>query len=500
MLNKIMTLFRGLQRAHGIYNISKAEQKKRKVGGDAVTKYEPVTEELWQKHLDGKQGIGIVPITDNNTCWFGAIDIDNYELDLNELDAQIRKNKLPLTLCRTKSGGAHLYLFLKDDVFASVVRKKLSEFCILLGVVGSEIFPKQERLASDKDVGNWINMPYFGGDKTERYAIYNGKKLSLSQFIARAMKTRVTEEQLLAVNIFDHGDILNGAPPCLNSLASNGVMEGSRNSAMFNYCVYLRNRYGDSWKGQVAAVNDKFFSPPLNSKEISVIVKSVDKKEYFFTCTQSPIASYCNKDLCRQCEFGIGYGQQQESTISLGGLTKIMTDPPIWIIDVSGIRFELASDDLLRQDRFRKLCMEKINIYPPRVKTKDWEMLINDRLANVELIEAPDDAGPQGLFWHFLRQYCTGPAQANTRDEILNGKVWNENDRVYFRSADLMAYLDRQKFKYYDSRKIWSILKDRAGAQHSSLELKGVKTRVWSIEQFDIIEGEFDVPQTTGAV
>lgn len=496
MITKMMNLFRGLDRAHGVYNISKAEQRKRKTTGDAYTKYNPVTDELWGKHLKGEQGLGIVPITDNNTCWFGAIDIDVYDLDLKDLEQDINEKKLPLVVCRTKSGGAHLYLFLNEEVPASIVRKKLNEFAMALGHPGVEIFPKQEQLANEKDVGNWINMPYFAGDKTDRYAIKDGKKLTLKQFIPWAESHRVDEDTIQSIDAFGQGNILAGAPPCLLALANSGIVEGGRNSALFNFCVYLRNRYGDAWKSHINDINNEFFNPPLKQKELSVIIKSVDKKDYFFTCNQAPIVSFCNKDLCKKCEFGIGFGMAQESSIALGNLTKILTDPPIWIIDVNGIRFELTSDDLLRQDRFRKLCMEKINIYPPRVKAKDWENLINDRLNNVETVEAPDDAGPAGLFWHYLRQFVTGPAQANTRDEILNGKVWYDDGRIYFRNADLMAYLDRQKFKQFDSRKIWTMIKDAMAARHHKFELKNVKTPVWSIEQFDEIDGDFDIPES----
>ena len=40
-----------------------------------------------------------------------------------------------------------------------------------LGFAGSEIFPKQDALAKPEDKGNWLNMPYFGGDATDRYGI-----------------------------------------------------------------------------------------------------------------------------------------------------------------------------------------------------------------------------------------------------------------------------------------------------------------------------------------
>ena len=31
---------------------------------------------------------------------------------------------------------------------------------------------RQTKLINDDDVGSWLNMPYFNGDETDRYAIY----------------------------------------------------------------------------------------------------------------------------------------------------------------------------------------------------------------------------------------------------------------------------------------------------------------------------------------
>lgn len=73
-------------------------------------------------HLEGKKGVGSIPIDENNQCLFGALDIDEYDLDLVKLFKKIKQLKLPLTVCRSKSGGAHLYIFLKEKVSATELR------------------------------------------------------------------------------------------------------------------------------------------------------------------------------------------------------------------------------------------------------------------------------------------------------------------------------------------------------------------------------------------
>lgn len=87
--------------------------KKGKTEAEYRTVHGQVTEELMQKHLDGESGVGIVPIK-GDMCKFGVIDIDVYDLDHASLQRRITDLKLPLVHCRSKSGGAHLYLFFND--------------------------------------------------------------------------------------------------------------------------------------------------------------------------------------------------------------------------------------------------------------------------------------------------------------------------------------------------------------------------------------------------
>ena len=170
----------------------------RQRNGKEEARYEivraPLTADLVQKHLDGELGVGSIPIDETNKCRFGALDIDDYNLDLPVLLAKVRRFKLPLVLCRSKSGGAHLFLFLSEKVAASEVRDRLAEFASVLGWGNCEIFPKQEELLAERgDVGNFINLPYQNAKYTTRYALQkNGNSLDLEKFLDLAEKSKVT--------------------------------------------------------------------------------------------------------------------------------------------------------------------------------------------------------------------------------------------------------------------------------------------------------------------
>ncbi len=492
---RFQALFEGLHRAHGQYRINDASLGDKKISGRALTVLEPLTLDRWEDHLNGKLGVGSIPIRDDATCSWGAIDIDTYPLDIPALEAKLKDMNLPLVPCRTKSGGAHLYLFVNTPVSAEKIRNYLMKFSSILGHPGVEIFPKQVKLASERDVGNWINMPYFNADKTDRYAIIGGKKASVLQFLKRAeqIKSALTEEKLATLAIKETESFADG-PPCLQALSLNKIPQGQRNEGLFALGVYARMKFGDDWETEVTEYNRLYVDPPLPFKEVGMVIKSLNRKNYFYPCTKSPIVGLCNKELCKHREFGIGQNDSDEPSINVGTLVKILSDPPTWIIDVDGVRLELNTDDLLSQEKFRKICMEKINKLPNRIKPHRWEKMVKEKLEHVELIEAPPDASTEGRFMQLVEAFCTGQAQARHQDELLAGKPWTNEKRTYFRSVDLARFLDQQHFRELTNKEQWAALR-RAGSSHHQFNIKGKCVQCWSIDEFAQQNEDFAVPQ-----
>ena len=57
--------------------------------------------------------------------------------------------KLPLVVCRSKSGGAHIFLFSTKFIEEKIMRDKLLEIRAILGFANAEVFPKQIELKSE---------------------------------------------------------------------------------------------------------------------------------------------------------------------------------------------------------------------------------------------------------------------------------------------------------------------------------------------------------------
>ena len=154
-MDKFKSIFLGLEIAYGQYQPGERGDNGKQKGKAFIVRGQ-VTDELWSNHLAGKgPALGIIPITEDNSCRWGCIDIDEYNFDHTSFIKSIRDHKLPLIVCRSKSGGAHVFLFTKENIPASLMQSKLKEMAIILGYEGSEIFPKQTEILVERgDTGN----------------------------------------------------------------------------------------------------------------------------------------------------------------------------------------------------------------------------------------------------------------------------------------------------------------------------------------------------------
>lgn len=492
LANIFHELYQGLDRAHGRYKLTGGFNEAGKAQGRAETVNGPYTVALWLAHLMGQQGLGVIPIQDEGTCWWGAIDIDVYPLDLEKLEDDIRAKQLPLMVIRTKSGGAHCTMFMTEATPAKLVRSKLYEFALALGYPGVEIFPKQVMLASKADMGNWLNMPYFNYKETERYGLFKHQPLTAEQFVELAQKIRIAPEQLQDIEVALEGDFEDG-PPCLQMICKSGVPEGTRNNTVFAMGVYSKMRYADDWEDQLHEMNRKFVTPMLKAQEVQLITKSLGRKEYFYPCNKAPLISHCNKDLCRKREFGIGQGAD-EFSLNMGSLTKITTDPPIWILDVEGVRLQLDTEDIMMQERFRKQCMMSINKLPPRIKAPDWEKLVREKLETVEILEAPEESRRSSRINQHAYQFIANTPVAKVLDEVRLGRPFLDKatDTILFHGDALIRYLENHGIKA-EPRSIWASLRD-TGAEFGAVMTSKGRLPVWKIKKELLPDINLDMP------
>ena len=128
-----------------------------------AVKREKTTQDYYD-HLTTEYGLTVAPIFDSEWVFFGALDIDKYQLTEEETKRLIGgASARNMLVCRTKSGGLHLYCFASEKIPARLMRRRLMSARDELGLSPkTEIFPKQDRLDEKTPRGNAITIAYRG--------------------------------------------------------------------------------------------------------------------------------------------------------------------------------------------------------------------------------------------------------------------------------------------------------------------------------------------------
>lgn len=457
-IEKLMTLFRGSSKAHGVYTeIVENDPLKKKVKGKAVTVSMAPTLKKWVQHVNGEIGLGIIPINEENKCWWGVLDIDG-EVNHKELLANIQNLNLPLVMCYSKSRSAHCFLFLENSTPAESIRSILEEMASKLGVAGCEIFPKQNTLNMEKgDLGNWLNMPYYK-DTRKGVVLKDGKlyEQNLPEFLDYAYSKRLSTDDWadLIKNIQKHIDdletILEGAPPCIQYiLKTQGICEGNRNKLMYNIAIYCKKRYSEEeFEDKVKEIHDKFAEKPLSIKELNTIISSVKGKEYRYQCKDGMLKQFCNSSICVERENGIDFSTEIKT---IKNATRILTTPPIYAVELElesarPSKVYVNTDQLFRQDLFRKECSEQLHKTFTPISAKQWNQLSTNIINNAINQDPPFDMMEESQMYFALIDYLVNRAQKDIQTLDSEEGVWEDTKKhlIYFRLSGFRSYLLRR--------------------------------------------------------
>ena len=499
---RMLAAFVGSTVAHGTTKVGRVGRTGKAEANSRIVR-EPLTEDKVQAHLDGGLGVGAIPINEDNQCKWGALDIDQYDLDHKGLQNKINKLKLPFVHCRTKSGGAHLYLFLDQFYDAADIREYLTEFSVALGFSGCEIFPKQDRILSERgDVGNFINMPYHNAEETMRYAFNEkGEALELSEFLDKVESSRVSMSHLEGLQFSGKRKYFTDGPPCLEHIFADGPISSERNKTLFNCGVYCRKKSADDWVNEFEDMNRKLFTESLPSGEVQNLQKSLNKKDYGYTCNDEPFKSHCDVVLCRTRKYGVNGGDTVDMP-TIGGLTILMSEPRLYFMDVDGHRIELSTEQLQSQLLWQRAVMEQATLMPPTVKSQDYQAMVARLMSEATRLDAPEELTIAGEFKELVRAFCSSKIHAIEPAEMSMGKPWTEDGLTMFKLSGLQEFLRQRHFNHFNRAQIQEQLKKINGTEnchgHKNIYKEdGSRTsiRVWWVPEFEDEEIPLDIKE-----
>jgi len=490
---RFIEIFTGLERAYG-QTQSRSKNESGKLEAKSWIEKEPLTEQKWIDHLDGKEpSLGIIPIKDDNTCTWGAIDIDTYDgFDHKKLIKTIAEKKLPLVVCKSKSGGAHIFLFVKQSCSAKDMQMKLAEIAAWIGYGESEVFPKQIELNS-KGTGNFLNLPYNHPEYPTRYALNdNGDALdtlySFIEYYETKVVDKITDVVIDKPVTKKSNDDFKNAPPCLVTLASQGFAEGSRNMAMFQLGVYLRQRFPEQLETKLDYYNSKYFSPPLPSREVLTILKQVEDKKYFYRCEDPTFKSVCEKIRCQTMKFGIGNSASNDIT----SLKKWVSDNPMYEVTHNGKVIILSLDQLANHGEYRKATIAQANESPRPIAPAIWADIVDGLLKNMgegDYIHLPGEVTAKGQFLDQLKIFLENNGGAKDRQDVLQGMVYEHEKYLFFKPQSFRDFLKMKRFTKMSDSHQYKIFSE-FGGNTAKLRVNNKAEHCWKVAS-TIVDAEY---------
>jgi hypothetical protein len=497
MWEKFKNIFEGLDRAYGQYK-SGDPKINGKLGGQAFIRKERVQDSLWRDHLEGKEpALGIIPITDDSTCKWGCIDVDTYPLDHKKIIKNIQKLNLPLIICRSKSGGAHLFLFTKEGIKASLMRHTLMEWAGELGYANCEIFPKQDEIRADRgDTGNFLNLPYHNSDNTNRYAFNaDGSAATLDEFISLHVEKSISKDNLLSFKIKKENkdSEFSDGPPCLETLVEKGIEEGGRDNVLYQFAVYAKKKYPEGWQDKIPAFNQKHIKNSLGHQQVDKTIKQHEKQDYQYKCKDQPMCQYCVSDKCSQRPFGIG----GEGDSKISDLTKIQSEgESIYFLNVDGKRITLTTQELHNETKFHESCIEQANKWPTPKGKKNWRLHVIELLATCTTQYVDPSMTKRGRFKAHLEDFILEQGDADEIGDVKMNKAYTDEKegRTYFRLNSLEGFLRRRNFHNFSKTQMIEVINQDFKGGDTQKRVDNKQVYVWWIPTIQKDQKKLPIP------
>ena len=482
MDKRYIKYFDGYREAYGLADFEHEEAKIDPESGKKRPVYrwnfEPLTEEIYNSHVEGKISIGIKTCNTDKEARLGVIDIDpkDYaDFDKKFFIDKVQEFDLPLIPVESKSGGLHLWIFINEFMSAKDIVSFLTNLLPLFKLKpNTEIFPKQTELTRDESTGKigpgqFINLPYYGGER--KGLNVDGTSFTLENFLQLIEANTVSKDDLQQITegidkkIYEgvNGDFIDG-PPCmavLSKLSKEKNFDG-KDRFMYNYHVLVKMKYPDTWEDKVKNAPVKYFEEihgnAWTDQKLKAKIKSWAKTEKGYTCNQDPLFEHCKKGICVKKKFGVLSGSKG-SYPGLTNLRKIeIFEEPEYEFDVTkpdGIgkaTVHCKSIEHLNDQRKRRNAIAKAAGFLPPLIKGDAEQTVMDELYKTQTtVSPPIGTSPKEKLHDVLHTKINGP-KATTDAAFKTGSVLIEEGYAYFKFDKFYDRLKAKDWKYKEEK------------------------------------------------
>jgi hypothetical protein len=502
---RLHELFRGAQDRHLTYDParlrlvgSKMEMKDENDEGPRDRK-EPPTVDLWEKHLAGTYPLGISPLRHDGMCRWGVIDIDVYDdLDHGALAREIQRARMPLVVCRSKSGGAHIFLFAADWIPQANMNAALVALAARLGHANAEVYPP---VPGKK--GNCVNLPYLGG--SERWGVKpTGLDMHVLEFLERAETARCAPAEIAR----------------LTKTAAQKPVETAPSSRVLRKLTEMCDEIAGLTDGRKRALHDTAFlfgKYVLKDRvEADTVIGRLVAAGVAAGLEPGAAESHARNGLEGRLRKrgGADGGDDDENEGRFAEIDRIVRivggDEQMWRVTVADYGdITLPSREVWKNDVFNLRCAEILGVGFRRLSINAWADRLNAALTTAETEAAPTEASTTPLFHDALNDFLFDRHRAEAKEEMLLGKPWHDDKtgRIWFRFKDMYKQLCQGPGTPLQGKsrgKIGEMLRSigRYGADldvhKTTTGLKGKTTEVWWVLA-DILDGptpELPLPKT----
>jgi hypothetical protein len=480
MIDEFIKIFEGYSWAHGIFTKDKSNLPGKKEGVSKVRR-EEVTKVMWKNHLSGLEpSLGIMPVTENSECKWGCIDVDDFKLDYEELLKKIRKLSLPLIMIRSKSGCAHIFLFIKKFLPAEEVQFVMKKFAAQLGIADKldRIYPMQTEFVKG-GTGSWLNMPYFNHEEGSRYAYTDSFEAATideffkmhEQYAQDGLEKYLTVDQETEEKVVKDKK-LKRPPylPCIQNcmkLNNGKIPNGMRNEFGFQAAWFFKKSHEgiSKFEGKtrtphslLSDFNTQNISPPLEEKVINKLTEQLATNDYNPKCKVQCVKKYCDVPACRKNLFGITpefAKELMQADDILGAIYEYGSVPPKFYmyVKVQGnkdtlkdVRVEFKGSQLKDKKAFITR-LQDFGHFPPKalemMKNTDFTDFMDARLAIRTYEEASEESHHDFDFISIMRDFLDKTTVSLDKWDLLEGACYYDQNKklMHIRLGMLQQYL-----------------------------------------------------------